>query len=223
VLGRNNPAATAPGSQVLEARPAALARTLLDRHFGRDVGAQFHGKKGIDVMNLSNVSGSGDASAVGLLQALETQASSDSAGVVGVGTTTSISSFASVLNALQQLQQSSPDEFKKVMAGVASTLQTDASNVSGPPAQFLNQLADQFQQAAQTGSMPSLQQAGSSSSVPGPRHHHHRHHGVQSYGAQQACGSIGAGEQSVGGDATQQAPLDLARVIQGALQQVSTS
>ncbi len=119
-----------------------------------------------------------------------------------------LSPMADLLNQLQQLQQTDPDKFKSVMSSIADTLKTDAQSATGPQAQRLNALADKFSQAAQTGQMPDLQPKGQ----PGASgHHQHHHHQVQSY--QQGSDATTSGQN--------QPRLDLAQIIQSALQQAS--
>ena len=128
-------------------------------------------------------------------------------GSVAATDSTQLSPMASLLNQLQQLQQSDPDKFKSVMSSIADTLKNDAQNASGPTAQRLNALADKFSQAAQSGQMPDLQPKGQE----GASGHQHHHHQVRSY-------------QSSGGASDSQAKpaVDLAQIIQTALQQASS-
>jgi hypothetical protein len=121
---------------------------------------------------------------------------------------TQMSPMASLLNQLQQLQQSDPDKFKSVMSSIADTLKTDAQNATGPQAQRLTSLANKFDQAAQTGQMPDLQPAGQQQGASG---HHHHHHHVQSYNS----------TSSTSGSSPAQPQVDLAQIIQAALQQSS--
>jgi hypothetical protein len=139
-----------------------------------------------------------------------TQTSATQTSSVGGVTTDSaqLSPMASLLNQLQQLQQSDPTKFKSVMSSIADTLKTDARNATGPMADRLNALADKFSQAAQTGQMPDLQPKGQPQGTSG---HHHHHHQVQSYQG---------GSSSTDGSQNQPA-VDLAQIIQAALQQAS--
>jgi hypothetical protein len=133
------------------------------------------------------------------------------AGSTSASDSTQMSPMASLLNQLQQLQQSDPDKFKSVMASIADTLTADAQNATGPQAQRLTNLANKFNQAAQTGQMPDLQPAGQQK---GASAHHHHHHHVQSYN------STSGGAGGSGSTATQP-QVDLAQIIQAALQQSS--
>jgi hypothetical protein len=127
---------------------------------------------------------------------------------------TSISTPGQFFSEMQQLSQSNPTEFKTVAAAVAKSFQTAASQATGSQAQFLNNLANQFTQAAQTGTMPSPQGAQSGGQAQGAQgnqstsssgaHHHHHHGGggstSQSSGVQQAFQSaMSILEQAVGG------------------------
>ncbi len=168
-------------------------------------------------MNVSSVTSNNSILALDPLLAsgAQSQAGSSTA-VPSCGT--DISSLASTMNSLQQLQQTDPEKFKQVMASVAGTLETDAANATGSQAQFLSQLASKFQQAAQTGSMSPLEPSGSVSA-----HHGHHHRGAKSYSAQQSSGVGGSSAQASGTDPTQPSSLNLAQVIQGAMQQVGIS
>ena len=139
-----------------------------------------------------------------------TQATATASTAVGGAATTDsaqLSPMASLLNQLQQLQQTDPDKFKSVMSSIADTLKTDAQNATGPQAKRLNDLADKFSQAAQTGQMPDLQPPGQQ---PGASGHHH-HHPVKSY-----QDGTGTSASSQGKPST-----DLAQIIQAALAQSS--
>jgi hypothetical protein len=146
------------------------------------------------------------------LDALTTNPSTatPSAGASGAVSTdsTQLSPMASLLNQLQQLQQTDPTKFKSVMSSIADTLKTDAQSATGPQAQRLNALADKFSQAAQTGQMPDLQPPGQQQ---GASAHHHHHHHVSSY----QNGSSSSTSSS------SQPKVDLAQIIQTAMQQAS--
>ncbi len=130
----------------------------------------------------------------------------------GVSTTDSaqLSPMATLLNQLQQLQQTDPDKFKSVMSSIADTLKTDAQNATGPQAQRLNDLANKFSTAAQTGQMPNLQPPGQQQGASG--HHHHHHHQVSSYQN---------GSSTSTSSSPSQPTFDLAQIIQTAMQQAS--
>lgn len=75
-------------------------------------------------------------------------------------TTTQLSSVGSLINQLQQLQQSNPAKFSKITAAISSKLQKAASHAqaNGDTAlsNTLNNVAQQFLTASQTGQMPSM-------------------------------------------------------------------
>jgi hypothetical protein len=96
-------------------------------------------------------------------------------------TSTSLSQPGQLFAQLQQLATSNPAEFKQVTAQIAAQLQQAAtaaagtstaasgtSAASGSAATFLSNVANQFQQASQTGSAASLIPAHH-----GGGHHHH--------------------------------------------------
>jgi hypothetical protein len=108
---------------------------------------------------------------------------------MGGAASTSISTPGQFFSEMQQLSQQNPSEFKTVAAQVATSFQNAASQTSGPQAQFLSNLANQFTQAAQTGTLQAPEgaqaaQSGQSAQVAqgGPSSgsagmHHHHHHG----------------------------------------------
>jgi hypothetical protein len=165
--------------------------------------------------NLFGNIGSSLLSNVGSTAATTTTASPSSipppmGGAVG---SASISTPGQFFSQMQQLSQSNPTEFKTVAAAVAKSFQTAASQATGSQAQFLTNLANQFTQAAQTGTMPSPQGAQSGGQAQGAQgspsgsfgaHHHHHHGGggsmSQSSSVQQAFQSaMSILEQATGG------------------------
>ncbi len=90
----------------------------------------------------------------------------DSTSTASGSTSTSVSNKAKLQQQLQQLQQTDPAKFKQVTADIASKLQEEAKQVGGSQGQALSKVADTFQQASQTGSLPDLKSGG-----------HHHHHG----------------------------------------------
>jgi len=121
-----------------------------------------------------------------------------------------ISGPAQFFSEMEQLCQLNPTQFKAVAAQVATAFQNAAGQASGRQAQALTALANQFSQAAQTGSLQPPQaaaQGASQAATPpasslttsstgasdpsgatGIGHHHHRHHhgGAGSSSIQQA-------------------------------------
>ncbi|HUJ27507.1 MAG TPA: hypothetical protein VLW85_15890, partial [Myxococcales bacterium] len=92
-----------------------------------------------------------------------------------------LSPLAQAFSELRQLQSSDPEKFKQVTAAIADKLKEAASQASGPQAQALSKMADQFAQASQTGQLPQPSQQGSAAG----HHHHHHHAAAQAYGSQQ--------------------------------------
>ena len=99
----------------------------------------------------------------------------------GAATQTHVSPLGELMSKLQQLQQQDPTQFKQVAGQLATSLQ-QASHQSGNDDGVLSQLANGFQQAAQTGQMPTLQpltaaggQSASGQTVQhrGSGHHHY--------------------------------------------------
>jgi|HubBroStandDraft_5_1064220.scaffolds.fasta_scaffold384512_1 hypothetical protein len=97
----------------------------------------------------------------------------------GSAATASISTPAQFFNQLQQLSQQDPTQFKAVASQLATSFQNAASQASGPQAKALNNLANQLDQAAQTGQLqpPQSAQGAAGSSQAGGGYHHHHHHG----------------------------------------------
>jgi hypothetical protein len=73
-------------------------------------------------------------------------------GVSGSDSST-ISGPGQFFSKMQQLSQQDPAEFKQIASQVAQTFTDAASKATGNDAQMLTQLADQFSQAAQTGTL----------------------------------------------------------------------
>jgi hypothetical protein len=111
---------------------------------------------------------------------------------IGAAATATISTPGQLFGELQQLSQQDPSKFKAVAAQLATTFQSAASQASGPQAQFLTQLANQFTQASQTGTLQPPQSTQATAGVSGAagvngaaggHHHHHHHHGGGGGGA----------------------------------------
>lgn len=98
----------------------------------------------------------------------------DSVGSMQQPDSPNLSPLAQMMSRLKQLQQTNPSQYQQVTAQIAENLQSAASTASAAgntaAASQLNQLANDFTQASQTGQLPnfqSLAQAG---------HHHQGHH-----------------------------------------------
>jgi len=98
------------------------------------------------------------------------------------GDSVNFSEVGQLFQELQQLQTSDPTALKKVLEDAATKFSTAAQQATDPTqANFLTNLADRFQKAADTGDLSALRQpssmtsAGATYGVQG--HHHHHHHG----------------------------------------------
>lgn len=118
-----------------------------------------------------------------------------------------ISALASLLNRLQQLQQGDAAKVAQVLAGVAATLQGEAGRSGVAPALVLEQLAERFQQAAETGNLSALLPAGPGAPHPGPA----PHHGPRGYDTVQSSGVL---------DPMEASPIDLAQVVEAAMRRL---
>ncbi len=120
-------------------------------------------------LNVPATSGASSASSTpDLASLLGSSADDTTTGATSGSTSTSVSDKAKLLKQLQQLQQTDPAKFKQVTADIASKLQEEAKQVGGSQGQALSKIADQFQQASQTGTLAPLQAGG-----------HHGHHHAQ--------------------------------------------
>jgi len=88
-----------------------------------------------------------------------------------------MSPFAQLMSTLQQLQQSDPSKYQQVTEQIATNLQSAAQTAQSQgntaAANQLNQLAQDFTNASQSGQLPSL----SDLVKAGGHHHHHHFHG----------------------------------------------
>lgn len=112
-----------------------------------------------------------------------------SATSIGPAASATISTPGQFFSQLQQLAQTDPTQFKQVAAQLATNFQNAAGQATGPQAKFLSNLADQFNQAAQTGTMPAPQapqgaQGAGGAGGGGGAHHHHHHGGGGGFGGQ---------------------------------------
>jgi len=123
-------------------------------------------------------------------------------GVLPAATQTTVSQSGGLLGQLSDLARSNPDQFKAVTSEISQKLKDEASQATGGKATFLNNLADKFNQASQSGDLSSLKPSGAQG-----HHHGHHHHG----GGGSAGGAGQGGQDSV------------AQVIQQALKDVTGS
>jgi hypothetical protein len=77
---------------------------------------------------------------------------------------THFSTFGELMSKLQELQSSDPDKAKQVLSSIATAL-SDKAKTGDAPDSHLQDLADRFSQAAQTGDLSALR--------PHTGHHHH--------------------------------------------------
>lgn len=68
-----------------------------------------------------------------------------------------ISPFAQLLNKLEQLQENDPDAFSETLTEMASEAREKAASATGTEAKMLNRLADNLEEAADTGDLSVLQ------------------------------------------------------------------
>jgi len=94
---------------------------------------------------------------------------------------------------LSQLLQQDPAKFKQVTQQISDQLKSAAQSASGPQAQFLTKLSDDFSQASSSGSLASLQppSGGDEHATVGGHHHHGGgHHGGGASGASGGIESV---------------------------------
>jgi len=151
------------------------------------------------VNSLTNSSSASSLAAVGLGSA------SASSSASSVGDSSDMSQIAKLMKELSDLAQNDPAAFKAVAEQISEKLKEAASSAQGGQADFLNDLADKFAQAAQTGDLSSLRPS-SAQGLPGGHTH------VQKY-AEQQQGSLAQGGQGV----------DVAQIIESALDQAGPS
>ena len=118
-------------------------------------------------------------------------------------TTSQLSGPARWMSELANLQKTDPDKFKQVTSEISDKLKQEASSATSQQATFLNNLADKFSQASQSGSMSSLQPPA------GVQGHHGHHHHVQQYASQQ---------QQQSANSAQQQFADVSQIIESTLQ-----
>ena len=74
-----------------------------------------------------------------------------------------------VMSKLAQLKESDPEKFKQLTAEISQKLKDTASQTTGREADFLNTLADKFQQASDTGDLSVLQPPNRRKAIRTPR------------------------------------------------------
>jgi len=139
-------------------------------------------------MNINGIRKDGGAAISALLSNNPSTNASADAGSAGASSASSGASFRSVskpaelMAKLSQLLQQDPAKFKQVTQQISAELKTEADRASGPQAQFLSKLSDNFSQASSTGSLSSLEptgdgrERGEHGSASAAHHHHAGHH-----------------------------------------------
>jgi hypothetical protein len=133
-------------------------------------------------MNINGIRNDAGSAISALLLNSNTQstasANASSASASSPASSSSVSKPGELMSKLSQLLEQDPAKFKQVTQQIADELKTEAASASGPQAQFLTKLSDNFAQASSTGSLASLQPSGSErSGAAGAHHHHGGHHG----------------------------------------------
>jgi len=142
-------------------------------------------------------------------QTTPTTASGSTDDVAGV--TVDISKPGQLFSQLSSLATSDPDKFKTVTADIAQKLKDAAGSKTGKQADFLNQLADKFSAASQSGSAADL-------APPRPQGHHggHHHHAKSTTDATGAsAGTSGSGAAGGPGGVFQTVESIISDALQG--------
>ena len=163
-------------------------------------------------MSINGIGSSNTLSALTALNNTSNTADSDAAQAATStpASSTTVSKPGELLAKLSQLQQQDPAKFKQVTEQISDDLKTAASTASGPQAQFLGKLSDDFAQASSTGKLDSLKPP-----APGEHggavHHHHGggHHGGGGGGGIEAVLSNALNEvnQALNGTTASSAPV----------------
>jgi hypothetical protein len=138
-----------------------------------------------------NINGIGSTNTIDALSALSNNPSAGGTDAAqGSATTpaasTNVSKPGEFMAKLSQLLQQDPAKFKQVTQQISDQLKAAAQSASGPQAQFLTKLSDNFAQASSSGSLSALQPAGAGgehATVGGHHHHGGGHHGGGGGGA----------------------------------------
>jgi hypothetical protein len=132
-----------------------------------------------------NINGIGSSNTIDALSALSNNPSTDGTDAAqGSATTpassTNVSKPGEFMAKLSQLLQQDPAKFKQITQQISDQLKTAAQSASGPQAQFLTKLSDNFAQASSSGNLTALQPPGAGgehATVGGHHHHGGGHHG----------------------------------------------
>jgi len=126
------------------------------------------------------------------------------------GVSVDISKPGQLFGQLSSLASSDPEKFKTVTADIAQKLKDAASSQDGRRADFLNQLADKFTAASQSGSASGL------APTPGGRAHGHHGHHHHAQTADNASGST-TGQPSSSAPGAPGSPGSMAQTIESIL------
>lgn len=77
-----------------------------------------------------------------------------------------MSKMGELLGKLSELASSDPEKFRSVTADTAAKLRELAQNATGKDQEMLSELADKFEEASETGSLPSRGRPGSAGGPP---------------------------------------------------------
>jgi hypothetical protein len=136
-------------------------------------------------MNINGIRNDSGSAVNALLQLNNNNQSSASADASSASASTAASSSSvskpgELMAKLSQLLQQDPAKFKQVTQQISDELKTAASTATGPQAQFLSKLSDNFAQASSSGSLASLAPpSGAEHTEHAGAAHHHKggHHG----------------------------------------------
>ncbi|HEY2407508.1 MAG TPA: hypothetical protein VGI10_15965 [Polyangiaceae bacterium] len=144
-------------------------------------------------MSISNISGvNGLSSIASILDPSNIQSTDGTSGTLSSpAASATISKPGELFGKLSQLSQQDPAEFKQVTQSISDELKSAAQGATGQQAQFLNELAGKFSQAASSGDASVLQPGGDKAGAASGHHHHH--HG----GAHGASGGGSGGIEAV--------------------------
>ncbi len=140
-----------------------------------------------------------------------------------------LSPFAQVMSTLQELQQSDPTKYQQITQQIAANLQSAAQTAQSEgnttAANKLNQLANDFTKASESGQLPNMQDL--ARAIHG--HHHHHHHAAADPDSK-SNGASGSTSQPLGqflsalqANGAQNDPLDPATIILSTLSNAAIS
>lgn len=117
-----------------------------------------------------------------------------------------LSPLAQLMSTLQQLQQSDPSKYQQVTEQIATNLQSAAQTAQSQgnttAANQLNQLAQDFTSASQSGQLPNISDL---AKAMGGHHHHHHFHGGSASSSSES--STDSSSSSTSTSSTSNSPL----------------